>query len=103
MAKMKEEYKRLRSEANVRYWDSHRAPRVQKNGYVTICVGNKKRYLHRVIMEQIIGRPLLPGEVVHHLNGDKTDNRPENLRLMSDHEHRKQHAIESGLGHHRRG
>ena len=39
------------------------------------------RYTHRRLMEQVIGRPLMRSETVHHRNGDKRDNRPENLEL----------------------
>lgn len=36
---------------------------------------------HTVVMSQILGRALLPGENVHHMNGVRDDNRPENLEL----------------------
>ena len=43
---------------------------------------------HRFVMEQHIGRYLKQGEVVHHINKNKSDNRVENLELMEDSAHR---------------
>lgn len=50
-------------------------------GYRRVSDGSRYRFEHRVVMEGIIGRPLQPWENVHHKNGIRDDNRPENLEI----------------------
>lgn len=42
-------------------------------------------YVHRIVAEAMLDRPLLPGEVVHHIDGDKTNNHPDNLQVFASH------------------
>jgi len=46
---------------------------------------------HRVIYENFLGRKLAKNEILHHKNGDKTDNRIENLELMTRNKHNNLH------------
>lgn len=68
---------------------------VNEKGYMEIAVwefGVRKTYkLHRKIMEHYLGRPLDQSEDVHHINGDKLDNRPCNLEVISHSEHTRLH------------
>jgi hypothetical protein len=48
---------------------------------------HRNRYVHRVIVEQKLGRQLRKDEDVHHRNGVKTDNRLRNLQILSHTEH----------------
>ncbi len=65
---------------------------VRKDGYRTIKVGIRQYKLeHRLIMETALGRTLTRREEVHHLNGDKLDNRRENLVVVSPSEHQALH------------
>lgn len=51
------------------------------------------RHTHRIVAEQMLGRPLKPGEVVHHIDGNKRNNNPENLMVFaSQKEHTEWHA-----------
>lgn len=71
------------------FWKRGRS--VASNGYVLIRVGKKHHlsdvrgyaYEHRIVAENKIGRRLLRGEQVHHINGNKQDNSVENTEVVS--------------------
>lgn len=90
-----------------RWWDGGRAV---VNGYVRVNRpdhprADNKGYVpeHHLVVEEKIGRVIPEGAVVHHVNGDPGDNRPENLVVCEDQAyhlllHQRQRALES-CGH----
>lgn len=58
---------------------------INANGYVVLSKYNELE--HRYLAKQILGRNLENDEVVHHINGKKTDNRIRNLCLMNSDKH----------------
>lgn len=69
--------------AMVRKGSTSRVPAryTDKHGYIQVFYKSKRVAEHRVIMEQKLGRPLIKNESVHHINGIRHDNRPDNLEL----------------------
>ncbi len=67
------------------YYAKHggnRNRKIDKMGYVWVrAPDGQMRHEHKVVMEAKLGRALLPGESVHHKNGDRADNKRGNLEL----------------------
>jgi hypothetical protein len=74
--------RRIANQAGYIYVYAPDHPCATKDGYVME---------HRLVAERAIDRFLTRKEVAHHRNGIKTDNRPENLEVMTITQHRKEH------------
>lgn len=86
---------------------------IDKRGYVKLYIPKNHSlatmrdargqiYEHRIVMARKLGRILNDDEHIHHVNGNKTDNSLNNLRLVDPHEHASRHAKEFGFGSERR-
>jgi hypothetical protein len=51
------------------------------------------RHEHRAVAEAMLGRPLQTNEVVHHIDGNKLNNSPDNLMVMTQRDHMRMHGL----------
>lgn len=63
-----------------------------KSEYKAIKVNHSKENYHRYVAERIIGRKLTREEIVHHKDGNKLNNEPENLQVMPLESHARLHG-----------
>lgn len=88
----------LRNINRGKYHPSWKGGRIEKGGYIVLWMpqhhrADAKGYVkeHIIVAEQKIGRKLRDNEVVHHINRNKKDNRPENLAVMTRSQHSRLH------------
>lgn len=64
----------------------------RNDGYWRTSISGKRKYVHRIVAEQAIGRSLKSEEHVHHKDENKGRNLQENFLVLSNSQHRKTHA-----------
>lgn len=94
---LSDDARRRISEARKRHADANAAGvSLKPSGYLEVTRGEDKgKHYHRVVVERAIGRKLESCEVIHHIDGDKTNNNLDNLQVMTAQEHSSLHAREN--------
>ena len=75
-------------------WKGSLKTRVNSSGYQQFKDPHTGRWTltHRRVAEKLVGGPIFHGREVHHIDGDRTNNRPSNLTIVSKPEHRRIHG-----------
>lgn len=94
-SKRMSDYNRSENEVNQSSWWTDDKKEQQREKMLGSDIKSYRKYHgrheHRVVMEEVLGRTLTSDEIVHHIDGDKTNNSPSNLQILTRAEHARVH------------